>query len=30
MESAGHDLIADLGPDLGALIADWLDGRGLL
>jgi pimeloyl-ACP methyl ester carboxylesterase len=30
MEGAGHDLVADLGPDLGELIADWLGRRGVL
>ena len=24
LEGAGHDLIADRGPELGALVADWL------
>jgi pimeloyl-ACP methyl ester carboxylesterase len=30
MEGAGHDLIADLGPELGELLADWLDCQGVL
>jgi pimeloyl-ACP methyl ester carboxylesterase len=24
LEGAGHDLIADRGPELGELVADWL------
>ena len=27
LEGAGHDLIADRGPQLGALVADWLAAR---
>ena len=26
VEGAGHALTADLGPALGTLVADWLDG----
>jgi hypothetical protein len=30
MEGAGHDLVVDLGPELGELIDRWLSERGLL
>ena len=30
MEGAGHDLVADLGPELGELVAEWLAREGLL
>lgn len=30
MDGAGHDLVADLGPELGELIAGWLGEQGLL